>query len=128
MDSGTGADQAAGCTPLVPCPYPLPVPLPLLSAWPQFGKVYKATWRGTIVAVKRLLLPSDMSGALARGRLGGKGWGNPKPYFLHHCVLNRDFIFDGDQTCTLGPARHMCTRGPVWERTGMEWLRLTPYG
>jgi hypothetical protein len=35
----------------------------------QFGKVYKGVWRGTTVAVKSLVLPSNMSGAQRRERM-----------------------------------------------------------
>ena len=28
----------------------------------QFGKVYKGLWRGTVVAIKSMMLPSNMSG------------------------------------------------------------------
>ncbi len=35
----------------------------------QFGKVYKGLWRGTTVAVKSLVLPSNMSGAQKRERM-----------------------------------------------------------
>ena len=36
---------------------------------PQYGKVYKALWRGIEVAVKSMFLPLIMSGAQKRGRL-----------------------------------------------------------
>jgi hypothetical protein len=35
----------------------------------QFGKVYKGLWRGTTVAVKSLILPSNTSGAEKRERM-----------------------------------------------------------
>ncbi len=35
----------------------------------QFGKVYKGLWRGTVVAVKSVVLPANMSGAEKRERM-----------------------------------------------------------
>lgn len=37
----------------------------------QFGKVYKGLWRGTLVAVKTMLLPSGMSGVEKREKMVG---------------------------------------------------------
>lgn len=34
-----------------------------------FGKVYKGLWRGTVVAVKTMLLPANMSGAEKREKM-----------------------------------------------------------
>ena len=35
----------------------------------QFGKVYKGLWRGTVVAVKTMVLPANMSGAEKREKM-----------------------------------------------------------
>jgi predicted Ser/Thr protein kinase len=34
-----------------------------------FGKVYKGLWRGSVVAVKTMLLPANMSGAEKREKM-----------------------------------------------------------
>lgn len=34
-----------------------------------FGKVYRGLWRGTVVAVKTMLLPANMSGAEKREKM-----------------------------------------------------------
>jgi hypothetical protein len=38
---------------------------------PQFGKVYKGLWRGTVVAVKTMVMPANMSGAEKREKMVG---------------------------------------------------------
>ena len=38
-----------------------------------FGKVYKGLWRGSVVAVKTVILPAMMSGAEVRGLFKGAG-------------------------------------------------------
>jgi hypothetical protein len=37
----------------------------------QFGKVYKGLWRGTVVAVKTMVMPANMSGAEKREKMVG---------------------------------------------------------
>ena len=44
---------------------------PPLSSSPlaQFGKVHRGLWRGSVVAVKSMVLPANMSSAEKRGRM-----------------------------------------------------------
>lgn len=68
---------------------------PAMSCALQYGKVYKGLWRGTVVAVKSMMLPFGMTGVDKHERCvqqhaGAREWGLP----------SQQLMWAEDTTCT----------------------------